>query len=378
MNIFDTTGIKYLGSKKEMLAHIDVAIQGLEIKKVVDCFSGSTRVSQYFKNKGFDVVSNDINAWSAVFAECFLENDKPKKHYEPLIRELNEVQPIKGWFTRTYGGENINGTSIQEDGKKRIWQVHVTEKLDGIRKKIQEWKNDGKISKIEQSVLLTSLILALDSVDSTLGHQVSYLKNWSARSYKPLILEVPNFKIGEQKYEVHSEDANVLSKKIQADLYYFDPPYGSNNDLMPSSRVRYGQYYHIWKTVILNDEPDITGKVNRRADCDVRSSYSVFEDYKTDENGKFFAQTAIEDLFANANTRYVLFSYNNNSRVPLENIIRFIQISGWKYTVNKINYKKNVMASMSSTKEWVSSKDEINFEVLILIDKHELNYVATA
>lgn len=371
MNILDTEGIKYLGSKKEMLVHIDKAIDGLELRKVVDCFAGSTRVGQYFKNRGLSVVSNDINIWSLVFAECFLKNKKPKKHYEPLIDELNSLKPINGWFTKTYGGKNINGESVQEDGKKRIWQVHVTKKLDAIRKKIEEWKSEGKISKIEESVLLTSLILALDKVDSTLGHQVAYLKNWSERSYKPLILEVPNFKVGKSKYEVYSDDANTISKKIKADLYYFDPPYGSNNDLMPSSRVRYGQYYHIWKTIILNDKPDIVGKVNRRADCDVIGSYSVFEDYRTDENGKFLAQTAIEELFKNANSRYILFSYNNNSRVPIENIIQFIKESGWNFKINKIDYKKNIMASMSSTKEWVNLEDKENFEVLILIDKQK-------
>ena len=50
------------------------------------------------------------------------------------------------------------------DGKKRIWQIHNTMKLDAIREEIE---NIAK-NEIEKSVLLTSLMLAMDKVDSTL------------------------------------------------------------------------------------------------------------------------------------------------------------------------------------------------------------------
>lgn len=43
-------------------------------------------------------------------------------------------------------------------------------------------------NKTEHSVLLTSLIFALDEVDNTLGHYASYLKHWFLRSFNKLKL----------------------------------------------------------------------------------------------------------------------------------------------------------------------------------------------
>lgn len=369
MSVYNTEGIKYMGSKKEILVHIDKVLQNLPIKKAVDAFAGSTRVGQFFKNKGFDVISNDINIWSKTFALCYLKNKKPKSYYQKLIDELNTLPPVKGWFTENYGGANNNGLSVQADGKKRIWQTHVTEKLDAIRQKIEEWKKESKIDEVEEAVLLTSLILGLDKVDSSLGHQVSYLKAWSARSFNNLVLKVPDFKVNNSVIEVYQEDALKLCKKNPADLYYFDPPYGSNNDEMPSSRVRYGQYYHIWKSVILNDSPKVVGKINKRADADPAGSYSVFEDYKKDSFGKFLAQIAIEEMIEYSSSPYVLFSYNNNSRVPLKNIVDFLELKKYKYNIDRIDYKKNVMAAMVSTNNWANLQGKENYEVLIFVDK---------
>ena len=48
--------------------------------------------------------------------------------------------------------------------------------------------------------------------------------------------------------------------RSDVDLAYYDPPYGSNNDKMPPSRVRYASYYHVWTTIIQNDRPELFGK----------------------------------------------------------------------------------------------------------------------
>ena len=82
-----------------------------------------------------------------------------------------------------------NWSSVQSDWKKRLWQVHNTKKLDAIRDEIDNISE----SEIEKATLLTSLIFALDKVDSSLWHFSSYLKWRSARSYKTMKLEVPHF-----------------------------------------------------------------------------------------------------------------------------------------------------------------------------------------
>src|SRR5262249_11809550 len=150
--------------------------------------------------------------------------------------------------------------SIQSDGLKRPWQIHNTRKLDGIREEIERLS----LNPIENAVVLTSLILALDEVDSTLGHFVSYLREWSPRSYNDLILRVPRLFVSGQKHEVFKHDIFDVVQNSESDLAYFDPPYGSNNEKMPPSRVRYASYYHLWTSICLFDKPPLFGKARRR------------------------------------------------------------------------------------------------------------------
>ncbi len=64
----ETEGIKYAGSKLKLIPHILDMISDLNIRTVLDGFSGTTRVSQAFAKLGFNVIANDIADWSEVFA----------------------------------------------------------------------------------------------------------------------------------------------------------------------------------------------------------------------------------------------------------------------------------------------------------------------
>ena len=168
-----TQGIKYIGSKLKLIPHVLELVNKVNAKTILDGFSGTTRVSQALAKLGYTVICNDAAPWSKVFGTCYLLNTKPKETYQPLIDHLNAVTPIDGWFTEHYGGHANGGCAIQEDGLKKPWQRHNTRKLDAIRQEIETLKLDP----IEKAVALTSLMLALDRVDSTLGHFSAYLKD---------------------------------------------------------------------------------------------------------------------------------------------------------------------------------------------------------
>ena len=102
-------------------------------------------------------------------------------------------------------------------------------------------------------------MLALDQVDSTLGHFASYLRQWSPRSYKELTLTVANLLGSTGENAVFRRDILDLAPEVSVDLAYYDPPHGSNNEKMPSSQVRYAAYYHFWTSVCLFDWPDLFG-----------------------------------------------------------------------------------------------------------------------
>jgi len=355
----ETEGVKYAGSKDKIIPYILKLAYKLKPKTVFDGFSGTTRISQAFVKLGYKVIANDFAIWSKTFAECYLLNKKSKEYYQEIIDHLNKLPGKYGWFSEHYGGDP------KKKGPKRPWQIHNTMKLDAIREEIDKIAKD----EIEKSVLLTSLILALDKVDSTVGHYASYLKDWAPRSYKIMQLKVPKFVISDQNHEVYQEDIFKLVSKIKADLTYYDPPYGSCNDKMPPSRVRYQAYYHIWTTIVKNDKPKLFGTTNRRIDASDKVSYSPFEDFRKDKNGRFIASKAIEKLIKETRSNYIIFSYSSGGRVPFDELVNIFSTNSKILEIQEIDYKRNVMSSMRWTNEWVKKKEEPYKEYLFLLEK---------
>ena len=360
-----TQGIKYAGSKRKLLGHILALVRRSGARSVLDGFAGSTRVGQALAKSGYRVVSNDVAVWSEVFATCYLLNRRPPSHYESLIDHLNGVAPRDGWFTTHYGGSPNGGTALQADGRKRPWQIHNTRKLDGIRSEIATLS----LPPVEEAVALTSLMLALDRVDSTLGHFVSYLKDWSPRSYNELKLKVPRLFPNALDHEVLRRDIFELGDR-DVDLAYFDPPYGSNNEKMPPSRVRYAAYYHLWTTVCLNDTPELFGKARRRRDSSDPLAGSAFEEFRRNpETGRFLAVEALQRLLESTNARWVILSYSSGGRATAEELDRVLAAAGQIVEVTELDHRRNVMAEMKWTHQWLRDAETPNREFLFLIDK---------
>ena len=351
MSVPPTEGIKYAGSKLKLLPHILELAARVEPRTVFDGFSGTTRVSQAFAQSGYHVIANDIAVWSKVFGDCYLLSPHPAEHYQNLIDHLNAVPGKHGWFTEHYSGDF-----------KKPWQRHNTLKLDAIREEIEKLNDD------EKAVALTSLILAMDEVDSTIGHYASYLNDWSPRSYREMKLRVPRLIPKTHDHEVHQSDIFDIVSSIDADLAYYDPPYGSNNDKMPPSRVRYAAYYHLWTSICLFDNPPVFGKANRRADTSDVLSASVFEDFRRNDKGRFIVVEAIERLLRETRARHVILSYSSGGRATAEELSDVIRSAGKLIDVVEVDYKRNVMGGMRWTNEWVRDAEEGNREFLFLVE----------
>ena len=362
-----TEGIKYAGSKLKLLPQILTLIEKLRPRTIFDAFSGTTRVSQALAQCGYSVRAGDVSAWSEVFGQCYLINCQPKKYFEPMIEHLNNLPPRDGWFTEHYGGNENGGSAIGPDELKKPLQKHNTRKIDAVREEIDRLGLPFE----ERCVLLTSLIYAVDSVDSTLGHQVSYLSRWSPRSYKTMRLECPQLIARQegQNHTVNRADVFELLPKIEADLAYFDPPYGSNNEKMPPSRVRYASYYHLWTTICRNDRPELFGKAQRRADSSDTIAGSIFEEFRRDENGRLIVVEAIRKMLTEVKARHVILSYNSNGKATAAELHEVISSAGQLLEVVEIDYKKNVMAEMRWTHEWVKEAEQSNREFLFLLEK---------
>ncbi len=167
--------IKYIGSKRALLPWIVGTIEQMRaaenFSSVVDLFSGSSRVGHALKAKGFEVTSNDINTYAYVLAQALVEADAREyslARIEPILAKLMSLEPKAGWFTK----------ANCEDA--RYFQPKNGARVEAIREAIE---NDYSSDPLLRAVLLTSLILATDKVDSTTGVQMAYLKDWAPRAF---------------------------------------------------------------------------------------------------------------------------------------------------------------------------------------------------
>jgi adenine-specific DNA-methyltransferase len=356
---YNTESIKFIGSKQKLLPFIDECVKDLnDVRVVLDGFSGSSRVSQFFAKKGYSVIANDISDWSDVLNRCYLKSEKSDAFYQEILDYLNGLKGYHGWFSENYGGN--------ESDKKKPFLLKNTMKLDAIRDALDKMDLEWN----DKSVLLTSLLLALDKVDSTLGHYVSYLGNWSKRAYGDLFLKLPKrFQTLQERHRVFKMDIFDLLDVMKCDLAYFDPPYVPNNKKVPASRVRYNAYYHFLTSVIRNDKPEVFGKAKRRIDSKDNFVYNPFEDFKRDEKGKPFVYFTLQNLLEKTKSKYILLSYSSNcivSKTDLLEIFTNLHFSVMK--VLQIDYKRNVMASMIKTGEWLNDLEK-HQEYLFLLKK---------
>jgi len=335
-----------------------LTLELIDVKNVLDGFSGTTRVSQAFAQLGYSTTASDLSIWSDVFAHCFLKSSKKDSFYQEIIDHLNSLKGYDGWYTEHYGSDYPES--------KKPFQSKNTRKLDAIRDEIEKLS----LPWVDKSVILTSLIFALDKVDSTLGHYVAYLSKWSPRSHKDLLLKVPNrFPTIHQNHNVIRGDIFQTVSENTYDLAYFDPPYGSNNDKMPTSRVRYASYYHLWTTIIKNDKPKLFGKANRREDTRDVVATSIFEEFRKNKDGAFIAMHALDKLIQKTNSKYILLSYSSGGRTTKEELNDIVNRSGKLLKAIEIDYKKNVMGNMRWTNDWINS-DGKYLEYLFLMKKN--------
>ncbi len=283
--------IKYLGSKRLLLPRILPIVKALpDVHRVLDLFSGTSRVGHALKKVGLDVVANDHNHYAYVLAGCYVQADRRRvlNKVRELIRYLSALPGRYGYFTETY--------CVQA----RYFQPENGERVDAIREAIAEMSLDRDV----ENVLLTSLMEAADRVDSTTGLQMAYLKEWAPRSYNPLQLRVPHVLPGPGL--ALCMDALDAAREVACDLAYVDPPYNQH---------KYLGNYHIWESLVLWDKPAVYGVARKRVQC---------REYASPFNSKRHIARALSDVIDNLRCRHILVSFSNEgylTRTELESIL---------------------------------------------------------
>ncbi len=74
-------------------------------------------------------------------------------------------------------------------------------------------------------------------------------------------------------------------------------------------------------------------------------------------------------MLTQANAKFIILSYSSGGRATAEDLQETIKKVGELQKIVAVNYKKNVMADMKWTNEWVQEANEPHREFLFLIKK---------
>lgn len=299
--------MNYIGSKFSILSYIDEVVEDVVGSKknitFCDIFAGTGIVSKYFKEKGYNIIANDIQYFSYATLKGLVENSDEikfekltKKKIDPFIC-LNGLNGKRGFIYKNY---SIGGTKRKEF-PRQYFSDENAKKIDACRIKIEKWKKKQLITEGEYYYLIACLLEAADKVANTASVYEAFLKELKKSAQRSLIINPLELIFKNKKYQIYNEDSKDLIKKIKGDILYLDPPYNNR---------KYDTNYHILETIALYDNPEIKGKTGVRIETSKKSNYCIKEK----------APIELEELIKNAKFKYILLSYNDEGIIPIETI----------------------------------------------------------
>ena len=299
---FQLQNRRYLGNKYKLLGFIEDIISEKcgKINSFCDIFAGTGVVGDRFNDSEIKIISNDFLSANFVCLQAFLGTSiDVRENISQKIEQLNKLpSEEENYFSKHFGG-----TYFSEENAKKIGTIR--EEIEIIS------ENDN-----EKSILICSLLYAMDKVANTVGHYDAFRKDLDMT--QPIKLLIPNIDhLNNKNNEIYKEDANALIRKISCDVLYIDPPYNSR---------QYSDAYHLMENLAEWKKPEVIGIAKKMDRTHIKSAYCLKN-----------AIHSFEDLINNANCKHILLSYNNtgdskdgrsNARMSDNDILRILNNKG--------------------------------------------------
>lgn len=300
----------------------------------VDLFAGTGIVSREAAIRGWHVRANDhLHSCTAITtAQLVTELDVPFVSfggYNSALTKLNEARRRKGFMYREYTPSGKSRT-----GHKRCY--FTTEngaRIDGMRLRIREWRCAGRITEIEERLLIADLLLAANSVANIAGTYGCFLRNWTSTSIRPIRLCPRPLLPFRRRFEVSTSDVFDVNFS-PCDVVYLDPPY---------TKRQYAAYYHVLETITAGDNPVVGGVTGLRP-WEEKSSLFCY---------KREALKAMAKLIAQIAARRVFISYSSEGHMSLADL-KSVAASFGEVTVHALGtigrYRPNKVARENGNK----------------------------
>ena len=312
--------MRYIGNKENLLDKIYQTMidRGIDGNSFFDFFSGTTSVARFFKKRNYQIFSSDLLYFSFVLQKAYIENNQDltfskllknidcKAHsllptpLETIVQHLNLIPDKQGFIYENYTPAGGRMYYSEENGFR----------IDAIRQQIENWKKARLLTENEYFVLLACLVETIPYYANVAGVYAAFHKKWDPRATKRLVLRPIEMLVNDKKNFVYHTDSVSLIPKIEADIFYLDPPYNQR---------QYASNYHLMETIAKYDNPEIKGITGLRANYEKEKSKfcnattAMQELKKIAENGKF---------------KTMILSYNNDGIMTETEILSILDKIG--------------------------------------------------
>lgn len=327
-------GYRYIGSKARIANEIIKCLGAptADDSYFIDAFSGTGIVASKAADLGWNIRINDMMMNATVVSEAHLLSEEDVNFsalggYVEAVKKLS-VARKEGFIWREYSP----ASALQVGIERRYFIEDNAQRIDGATNLIHAWKREGVISDKEFSLLLATLIFAVNDVANIAGTYGCFLSKWTQQSMNQLNIVPLELRRNAVNYSVSNLDVFQVNSRT-CDVVYFDPPY---------TKRQYASYYHILETIVRGDEPIVEGVAGLRP---WKDNASVFC-YKTK------ALKALVKLVISQKADRVLISYSNDGHIRLDAFKKELEKTGYVEiteigTIGK--YRPNQIASSSGS-----------------------------
>jgi adenine-specific DNA-methyltransferase len=360
--------IPYIGNKRKLLPLIGRAIgkTGVCGGTFYDPFAGSSVVSRLAKTMGYQIISNDWEPYAYHIGRAYIECNRPPKFdafggIEHAVNHLNSLPPLAGYIAGHYcpaDDEHYN-----PDAERMFYTQENGRHIDAIREEIARWKESGRLSSMEESVLLSSLIFQCAYCSNTSGVFKGFHRGWGGatrtawyRIRSRLAVSPPFFFDNGQENRVYRADANALLDEVSCDIAYLDPPYNQH---------QYGANYHLLNTVALWDKPPISAWFTVRDANNGKAA--IRSDWKTERKSEYCYKNTAADAFSRLvmglKTRFILVSYSTDGIIPIDTLLEVLSERGavsmvrQRYKRYRVSSQRPSAASHNTEFVWIVDTD---------------------
>lgn len=322
---------RYIGNKTRLTSWLTARISDLAPRggTVADPMCGTASVSEALRASGYRVIASDIMTYAVHHARVRLLMTGPPTFvglglpYSDVLAFLNGIKPTEGLFYREY---SPNGRPLSGERPRQYLTSANARRLDAISRQISDWRVQGTISDLENSLLRHNLIMAVNRVANIAGTYGHYRSTFSKAALAELTLTparfVPGFRTDHLVLQGPAED---IAGQIVADVCYIDPPY---------MKRQYAANYHLIETIARGDEPEAVGVSGLRP---WRDQYSVF-----------CTRTRIQEAFRrvveDSHCPIYLISYSSDGLLKEQELTELFEPLG------EVSFEKRVFPRFKSNK----------------------------